>query len=70
MPSISEDKMRDRLRGAVAAAGGYSALAREWGVSQQYLWCCCAGSKPISSSVAERLGYRPLRIVRYVEVES
>ncbi len=56
---------RAKLVAAIKQAGGQRALAREWGVSQQYLCDVVNGRRPISESILDRLGLR--RVVSYID---
>lgn len=64
---ISLERMRDKLRAAVAAAGGQAAWAKANDLSPQYVCDCLHGRKRISVSLARRLGYKP--VTAYVPVE-
>ena len=49
---------RAKLVAAIKRAGGQRALAREWGVSQQYLCEVVNGRYPVSDKLLDKLGLR------------
>jgi hypothetical protein len=53
---ISADEARARLRERVRQAGGYAALARELGVSAQYIHRAATGAAPITGRLLPLLG--------------
>lgn len=64
--TITTDKMRDKLRAAVKAAGSQKKWAEENGVSAAYVCDCLKGRRDVGESIAKPLGYQP--VTMYQEV--
>lgn len=59
---LSSDRMRDKLRAAVKAAGGQKAWADANGVSAQYVCDCLKGRRDIGEGISKPMGYRPVTV--------
>ena len=54
----NKQEVMDDLMRAVEKAGSQTALAREWGVSLQYLNDVIRGNRNISDRILDNLGYK------------
>lgn len=62
---MTEAQVIERIRKEADRAGSLRALAREWGVTHNYLSFVTRGIQPPGPTVLKKLGLRRVKTVRY-----